>query len=143
MRIFLYCSVGFFIFLIGCQSNETMDQTDRHNVENTRFSQEEMDDEPPVKDDSYKQYTQSLEKGVGKDGYKEQIFTSDEEREIEQYITQIENVVSVYADYRDDQVNIIVSVRKGPYDEVKNRVKAYVKEHFPQRDIEVFIIQGT
>lgn len=125
------------LLLMGCQSSDEMNKDAIGN------DNEIIEDQMQVKNDSYKQYTQSEEKGIAKDGFKEQLFSSAEQREIIQHVTQMEHVDSVYVNHGDDYVNIVVSVREGPHDTIKKRIRRYIKENFPQRKVDVFVVQST
>src|SRR5699024_3919544 len=122
--------------LVGCQMNDS-------NQQDTSQENNLVEDEMKVKNDPNQKYRQSLEKGVGEGGYKEQFFSSAEQREIIQHVSQMKNVVSVYVNHGSERVNIVVSVKEGPYEEIKKEIKGYVKERFPQRKIDVQVIQST
>ena len=121
--------------LIGCQTNDNQNKDAADN--------EVLEGEMNVKNDFYKEYTQSEEKGIAPDGTKEELFSSSEQREIIQHISQMEHVDSVYVNHGQDKVNVMVSVREGPYDDIKKTIRRYIKDNFPQRKVDIFIIQST
>lgn len=126
------------LLFVGCQAHE-----ERQQDTSQEYNNHLMEDEMNVKNDPSRKYRQSLEKGVGDGGYKEQLFSSAEQREIIQHVSQMKHVDTVYVNHESDRVNIVVSVKEGPYEEIKKEIKGYVKKHFPQRKIDVQVIQST
>ncbi len=128
----------------GC--NPTNNETEENRIPGEKINpntQQSTDEEQRIQHEPYKQYTQSEEKGIAKDGYKMQLFSSDEQREIEQHIIQMENVAYVHVEVYEDRLNIAVSVREGPYDKIEDDIYNYIQEHFPQRNIEILVTQIT
>lgn len=125
--------------MTGCQSNDVESEDRNRSGEINSPNTGEL----TIENESYKKYMQSEEKGIAKDGFKEQLFSSDEQREIEQHIIQMEDVEYVHVEVYEDRLNIAVSVKKGPYEELEDEIYAYITNHFPQREIEIFITQIT
>lgn len=137
MAKYIFSTMTVLFLLIGCQTNTDPNKDAAPN------DNEVLEGEMQIKNDSYKQYTQSEEKGIAPDGTKEQLFSSSEQREIIQHISQMEHVDSVYVNHGQDKVNVMVSVREGPYDDIKKSIRRYIKDKFPQRKVDVFVIQST
>lgn len=132
---YIWSMIGIVFLLMGCQSGT--------NTNNDATGNDTLDREMQIKNDSYKQYTQSQELGLSDYGDKQHFFSSNQQREIIQYINSLENVDFAYVNHGEDKVNIMVSVKEGPYDEYKKKIKQYVRENYPQGKVDVFIIQST